>query len=268
MAATENLTLHRYTCSNTGYVEKLGDGVTLTLMQIPAGEFLMGSASDDRNGQDNERPQHRVKVPRFFMGRTSVTQAQWRVVAGYERVDIDLDLAPSGFKGDDLPVERVSWYEATEFCKRLSKELSRRHSPQSQPQYRLPSEAEWEYACRAATTTTYHFGDQIAENLANYDGGLESKVASYPANLWGLYDMHGNVWEWCEDDYHGSYDKAPTDGSAWIADKNTEYKIRRGGSWRYDPRNCRSAFRNDGTPAYRNYDIGFRVCCSAPRILQ
>jgi formylglycine-generating enzyme required for sulfatase activity len=258
--AADNLTLHRYPSTNTGYVEKLADGVELTMMQIPSGKFLMGSSDDDPEGQANERPQHEVTVPRFFMANTPVTQSQWRVVAVMPQIDLELTPDPSGFKVDDLPVESVSWNQATEFCQRLSVKTGL--------DYRLPSEAEWEYACRAETEAAYHFGPQITNELANYQGQQTTAVKTYPPNRWGLYDMHGNVWEWCEDDYHGSYEDAPKDGSAWVnPDRSKAKRILRGGSWIFNPRYCRSAYRSDDEPDYRFNSIGFRVVCAAPRTL-
>ena len=263
VAAAENVPLHRYQRANKGYVEALGDGATLTLMQIPAGELWMGTGAADAGGRAAERPQHRVQISRFFMGQSPVTQAQWRVVASYNRVDRDLEPAPSHFKGADLPVERVSWYDATEFCRRLS--------VRTRLVYRLPSEAEWEYACRAGTETAYHSGNWITTELANFrdgDGrgvGTTTAVKRYPANRWGLYDMHGNVWEWCQDHWHKNYDGAPTDGSAWLSSGNRNLRVCRGGSWDGDPGDCRSAYRIRVEPDDRYAFIGFRVCCSALR---
>ena len=207
------------------------------------------------------------------MGKYPVTQAQWRAIASTAKIDIDLETDPSNFKGDDLPVERVSWYNAVEFCKRLSRETKR--------EYRLPSEAEWEYACRAGTTTAFHFGETITGDLANYKA-TETYADEPKGEYWqktttvgyfqvakdfGLYDMHGNVWEWCEDDYHYNYEGAPTDGSAWISKDTNTTKILRGGSWFSPPHNCRSAYRIYSTPRGSNYYCGFRVVCSASRTL-
>jgi formylglycine-generating enzyme required for sulfatase activity len=250
------------------------------MLAIPGGEFLMG-ASDDENGDDREKPQHLVTVPPFYLGRVPVTQVQWRFIAGLRKVDRDLSSNPSHFKGDDLPVERVSWNDAVEFCARLSRHTGRA--------YRLPTEAEWEYACRAGTTTPFHFGETLNTDVANYDGnytyssGRKGKyrekttpVGSLSAaNAWGLLDMHGNVWEWCEDDRHSSYDDAPTDGNAWLDSENesstkninkNSTKIIRGGSWDYDPRNCRSAIRYSYSLDDRDDNTGFRVACAAPRL--
>jgi formylglycine-generating enzyme required for sulfatase activity len=161
-----------------------------------------------------------VTLGSFFMAQTPITQAQWREVAGWPRVERDLDPEPSHFEGDNRPVEQVSWLDAMEFCHRLSQRTGWK--------YTLPSEAQWEYACRAGTTTPFYFGDTISTELANYDGDYSygqspkgiyrqqtTDVASFPANAWGLHDMHGNVWEWCADHWHASYEGAPVDGSAW-----------------------------------------------------
>lgn len=180
----------------------------------------MGSA--DGEGSDNERPQHWVTVEPFWMGKYPVTQAQWRAIATLPKVDRELTANPSYFEGDSRPVERVSWRDAVEFCKRLSQRTGQN--------YRLPSEAEWEYACRAGTTTPFHFGETLTSALANYDAdstcGSElaserrqqtTSVDNFPANTFGLYDMHGNVDEWCADHWHDSYTGAPTDGSTWLS---------------------------------------------------
>jgi len=255
-----SLTLHRYNCINQGYTEDLGDGVSLTLMLIPDGEFMMGAPKDEPDSVDRERPQHLVRVSRFLMGRYPVTQAQWRVVAGYEKVDRELTLDPSNFKGDDLPVEGVSWYDAVEFCQRLSRTTGKN--------YHLPSEAQWEYACQAETETVYHFGDEITKDLANYLGEQTTPVGQYPANRWELYDLHGNVWEWCQDYWHENYEGAPTDGSGWIEGGESNRRVRRGGSWYDDAWFCRSACRDWCNPDGDYDDVGFRVCCSPPRAVQ
>jgi formylglycine-generating enzyme required for sulfatase activity len=247
----------------------------ISMVQIPAGRFLMGSPEDEPGRLDHEGPQHEVTLGAFFMAKTPITQAQWREVASWPRVERDLDPDPSYFKGDNRPVEQVSWHDAMEFCHRLSQRTGKN--------YTLPSEAQWEYACRAGTTIPFHFRPTISTDVANYDGnyiygyGQDSKgtyrqqttdVASFPANAWGLHDMHGNVWEWCLDKWHANYNGAPTDGSVWVEDvegeKNKELeKIRllRGGSWGSYPRYCRSAFRYGSRPVDRYFNIGFRVCC-------
>jgi len=269
------------------FVEILPNDVTLEMVAIPGGTFLMGAAEGE--GRDSERPQHKVTVPDFFMGKYQVTQAQWRAVAtGLPKIDRDLTPDPSNFKGDDRPVEQVNWYEAMEFCARLSEATGR--------DYRLPSEAEWEYACRAGTTTPFAFGETITPDLANYDGNFTygngpkgsyceetTDVGSFPANAFGLYDMHGNVYEWCLDIWHDNYKDAPNDGSPWLDDeaeeKRTEKKAKekrtesekprllRGGSWGNIPKNCRSAYRYWYVPGNRNGNYGFRLCCSVARTL-
>ena len=225
--------------------------LTLELVSIPGGVFLMGSPKDEPECYEDEGPQHKVQVPEFYMGKYPVTQAQWKAVAALPQVERNLDTDPSYFKGDDCPVERVSWYEAVEFCKRLSKHTGR--------EYRLPTEAEWEYACRAGTTTFFHFGDSLTSELANYDTNQTTPVGNYPPNAFGLYDMHGNVWEWCQDHWHDNYKGAPTDGSAWDDQGENDSRVLRGGSWIYIPRLCRSASRDYYLPGYRSSGVGFRV---------
>jgi formylglycine-generating enzyme required for sulfatase activity len=242
--------------------EDLGGGVWLDMLQIPAGGFLMGSPAGE--GVVDEKPQHYVTVPAFVMGKYAVTQAQWRAVAALPQVDVSLNIEPAKFVGADRPVEQVSWFEAMEFCRRLSR-FTRRP-------YRLPSEAEWEYACRAGTTTTFSFGETLTPRLARYrmnmgmgvaamtTTGETSKVGSYDPNAFGLFDMHGNVYEWCTDSWHEDYTDAPTDGSAWI-DNGDQRRLIRGGSWVDLPRFCRSALRDAYSPVLRNDLVGFRVAC-------
>jgi formylglycine-generating enzyme required for sulfatase activity/uncharacterized protein with von Willebrand factor type A (vWA) domain len=297
----------------------------IPMMYIPQGEFWMGTEDEEIerlmkkfrwDGFRRERPQHLVKVPAFYMSQTPITQAQWRAVASRTdlKVERNLNPDPSHFKDPpkpslkrevsdsppfegarggsptrwDRPVERVNWYDAVEFCARLSKLTGK--------EYRLPSEAEWEYACRAGTTTPFHFGETITGELANYyaretyAGEAEGEyreettpVGQFPPNAFGLYDMHGNVWEWCLDPWHKNYQgEPPRDGSVWdennndnryqslsistkklLADK--QIRVLRGGSWCNDPYYCRSASRyyldrRDGIGS----DFGFRVACVSP----
>jgi formylglycine-generating enzyme required for sulfatase activity len=276
--------------------EPLGNGVSSRLIEIPAGSFLMGSPNDEPKRSGNEVPQHVVRLEAFLMGQTPITQAQWREVASWtprdgERWGRQLPANPARFQAKDAadeqrepygvfrllegeastdqrPVERVSWEDAMEFCHRLSQRTGRRYS--------LPSEAQWEYACRAGTSTPFHYGDTLTTDLANYDGNAiyangpkgenrqqTSPVAHFPANAWGLHDMHGNVWEWCDDQWHGTYAGAPDDGRPWIDEKTDEkrYRLLRGGSWGFSPGVCRSAFRFNLHPDYRGSNVGFRVCC-------
>ncbi len=178
---------------------------------------------------------------------------------------------PAYFKGENRPIDNVSWEDASAFCQQLSQKTGNL--------YRLPSEAEWEYACRAGTTMPFHFGETIATNLANYDGnytygqGIKEthrnqtiSVGSFPANAFGLHDMHGNIWEWCEDYWHGNYEGAPTDGSAWLRE-NEANRLLRGGSFSDFPRLCRSASRDVDDAGFRSSSVGFRVVCSAPMTL-
>ena len=226
--------------------EKLNNSINLEMVYIPGGTFMMGSPEGE--GEGREKPQHEVAVQPFFMGKYPITQAQYQEVMGKNS---------SHFKGNDRPVEQVSWDDAVEFCKKLSKQTGK--------EYRLPSEAEWEYAARAGTTTAYCFGDTIIKELANYAGSGTTAVGKYPSNAFGLCDMHGNVWEWCEDNWHDSYKDAPNDGKAWLLGKSS-IKVRRGGSWNYFPGSCRSAYRDYASRADRLFFVGFRVVCVALRI--
>ncbi|MEO0827438.1 MAG: SUMF1/EgtB/PvdO family nonheme iron enzyme [Cyanobacteria bacterium J06635_15] len=246
--------------------EELGNNITLGLMMIPGDTFMMGSP--DGQGSDDERPQHEVAIKPFMMGKYAVTQAQWNAVAALPKVERELEADPSNFQGDNRPVERVSWDDAVEFCERLSQHTGR--------EYRLPSEAEWEYACRAGTSTPFQFGETLTSDLANYQAtstygsGPKGKyrqqttdVGSFPANAFGLYDMHGNVWEWCQDQWHDTYDGAPVDGSAWISSDDSVGRLLRGGSWYDFPDYCRSANRGRNARDGRYVDIGFRVVCAS-----
>jgi formylglycine-generating enzyme required for sulfatase activity len=238
------------------FVEDLGNDVTLEMVQIPGGTFTMGLPATEANRDDSESPQHEVTVPAFFMGRYQVTQAQYQAIVGNN---------PSHFKDANRPVEHVNWNDAVEFCKQLSKNLGRN--------YRLPSEAEWEYACRAGTKTPFYFGETITTDLVNYDGTVTpygsapkgvyreetTEVGKFPPNAFGLYDMHGNVWEWCQDYWHDNYQGAPSDGSAWLTGGNDARRLLRGGSWYDYPENCRSADRDWDAPVVRHYGIGFRL---------
>ena len=261
------------------FIQDLGNKIALDMVQIPGGTFVMGAPKTEEASRDNERPQHQVTISSFYMGKYPVTQAQWQAVASLAQVNRELNPHPSEFKGKNLPVEQVSWYDAVEFCDRLSRQTGK--------PYRLPSEAEWEYACRAGTTTPFHFGETITTDLANYHGtddkdrkwsgsyGRGPKgtyrqettvVGSFEvANAFGLYDLHGNVWEWCADNWHGNYERAPIDGSAWVEpinENDNDYRLLRGGSWNNAPEVCRCSFRSSNNPGdYRDYVVGFRVVC-------
>ena len=305
------------------FTETLETDFNLDMMQIPAGDFVMGTPPEEierlckeyeQESFREEAPQHLVSLSQFYMGKYPINQAQWKTVAKLDKVDINLEPEPSNFKenfqeqvdggstvvilAEQRPVEQVSWEEAKEFCARLSRETKRT--------YRLPTEAEWEYACRAVTSfqsavtsdqlseeeergliqewnkqyyQPFHFGETISTVIANYDGsakygrgeeGLHRKQTTPVgyfklANNFGLYDMHGNIWEWCEDDYHDSYEGSSRIGEAWInPDNSNTAKILRGGSWDDNPRSCRSTLRGFNDFGDRNYINGFRVVCSLP----
>ena len=229
----------------------LSGGVTLELIEIPAGSFCMGS----NDGETNERPVHQVTINySFYMGRFEVTQAQWQAVMGSN---------PSNFKGDfaepsiKLPVEQVSWDDAQNFINKLNE-------GNDGFSYRLPTEAEWEYACRAGTTGDY--AGNLSE-MAWYSENSENRthlVGQKQPNAWGLFDMHGNIWEWCQDWYHDSYSGTPTDGSAWLNGGGQKYRVLRGGSWgNKDAASLRSASRSRNTPDNRFYDKGLRIVAVA-----
>ncbi|MBD2360242.1 SUMF1/EgtB/PvdO family nonheme iron enzyme [Anabaena minutissima FACHB-250] len=240
----------------SSFVENLGNGVSLEMVQIPGGTFTMGSPESEKNRDSDESPQRQVRVPGFFMGKYEITQEQYQAIMG---------INPSNFKGEKRPVERVSWDDAVEFCEKLSQKTGKT--------YRLPSEAEWEYACRAGTTTPFYFGETITPDLVNYNGNFpygsapkgESRrettnVGIFPPNSFGLYDMCGNIWEWCQDVYNDSYQDAPRDGSAWLTSSDNDTRLLlRGGSWNNYSWDCRSASRANITRESRGNDVGFRL---------
>jgi formylglycine-generating enzyme required for sulfatase activity len=275
--------------------EALTDEVGLEMVAIPGGKFMMGSPESEHNRFEDENPQHQVTVQPFLMGKYPVTQAQWNAILNALPVERELNLDSPGFERDNLPIEDVDWDrvinlpitgvywdEAIEFCHRLSRDSGRN--------YRLPTEAEWEYACRAGTETPFYFGQTITPDLANYRGtdagNINEKwffsgtydrgpkgiyrnditpVDTFPPNAFGLYDLHGNVSEWCLDAWHGDYRDAPVDGSAWIVGGDDNV-VTRGGDFNHFPANCRSASRQLQTPErYSRYStISFRVVCEMP----
>ncbi len=216
---------------------------------IPPGSFMMGSPSGEKDSYDNERPQHRVTIAvPFSLGKAEVTQAEWEAVMGNN---------PSKFRGTNRPVEQVSWDDVQVFISKLNAKTGKR--------YRLPSEAEWEYAARAGTTTRHSWGDDVGKGNANcegcgsqWDNRETAPVGSFRPNRFGLYDMHGNVWEWVQDCWHDNYSGAPSDGSAWTG-PNSCPRVTRGGSWFYDPWDLRSAYRDVSSPVDRSYDLGVRL---------
>ncbi len=257
------------------FTQDLGNGVSLKMVLIPGGTFLMGSPESEDERERWEGPQHQVTVPAFFMGKFEVTQQQYQAVMGNN---------PSRFKGDNRPVEKVSWDDAVAFCQSLSDNET---SKQNGRTYRLPTEAEWEYACRAGTKTPFYFGEMIHTDWANYYGNsvygaskkgiarqqtTEVEMFKAHANAFGLCDMHGNVSEWCADDWHSSYTDKPENlkqnGSLiWLSSDEAE-KLLRGGSLGLYPRSCRSAHRNRyGHDERYNFNIGFRLVVSVSRTL-
>lgn len=248
----------------------LGKGIVLEIVYIPNGTFKMGSPVSENDHFNDEEPQHQVTIKSFYMGKYPVTQAQWHTVIGSNS---------SHFKDANLPIDRVSWDEAQEFLLKLNTLASVRASFITPLQFRLPSEAEWEYACRAGTTTPFYFGETITPEIANYYGkskynngpkgvyrDKKTDVGSFPPNAFGLYDMHGNVWERCADPYHKNYNDAPTDSSVWKAgtdkvDKSVGYVLR-GGYYRGYAYDCRSARRGQIIPDLWYSFIGFRVAAS------
>ena len=252
----------RYQATAACRRELLTDDIGLELVRVPSGEGVIGSK---RNGDNSIR---QISMKSFWIGKYPVTQAQWKAVSAFSKVERDLPDKPSHFEGDNRPVECVSWDDANEFCQRISKRTGRR--------YRLPSEAEWEYACRAGTTTSFHFGETLASNLANYHAsyifsseiegeykGETTDVGLFPANGFGLYDMHGNVWEWCLNGYCEDREYALTSNSGWLHSSEEKKYAVRGGSWIDSLTNCRSAHRYLLVHEYRCYYVGFRVVCSA-----
>jgi formylglycine-generating enzyme required for sulfatase activity len=278
------------------FTEALGLGAGLDLVSIPAGGFTMGAPADEPERQPDEGPGHHVTLAPFFIGAWPVTQAQWAAVisAHPDRFDRELDPSPSFFKGIDLPVESISWNQADEFCLRLAAITGRA--------YRLPSEAEWEYACRAGTTTPFNVGPTITPELANYCGtggavcgdsggksiasdvyndakyssgaygqgpvgvfrGTTTRPGTFPPNRFGLYDMHGNVWEYCLDKWADSYADTPLDGTAYLSGPSDSTRVLRGGSWSHNPAICRSAYRDSLDPSLLGWQgrIGLRVVCT------
>jgi formylglycine-generating enzyme required for sulfatase activity len=237
------------------FPEDLGNGIVLEMVYIPGGTFMMGCPKNEEGRLDSQSPQHQVTVPAFLAGKYPITQAQWQAVMGNN---------PSHFQGEKRPVENVSWDDAVEFCGKLSLQTGKK--------YRLLSEAEWEYACRAGTTTPFHFGETITPELVNYNGygpyakaptGLSREqttdVGSFPPNAFGLCDMHGNVWEWCSDTWHHDCNGGPTDGSSWETGGIRDGRVGRGSSWFDTAIACRSAYRAMAFVGLRSLFVGFRV---------
>jgi formylglycine-generating enzyme required for sulfatase activity len=215
----------------------------MKFVKIPSGSFLMGSDF----GYADEKPVHKVDIKGFEIMDCPVTNFDWCNILGIKLNN----------ETDNYPKTNVSWNDVQEFIVKLNE-------MEGGDEYRLPSAAEWEYACRAGTTTRYSFGDSESD-LGDYawygdnSGDKAQPVCQKQPNPWGLYDMHGNVCEWCQDKWHHNYKGAPVDGSAWESDDNDTHRVLRGGSWNNDAGRCRSASRNNGDPDYRSSNLGFRL---------
>jgi formylglycine-generating enzyme required for sulfatase activity len=227
----------------------LAEGIEMSLVYIPGGKFWMGSQ------RIHEYPRHLVEVGDFHLGKYPVTQCQWSAIVKLPQIDRPLMEFPASFQGANRPIENISWYDAVEFCRRLSTYTGEL--------YRLPSEAEWEYACRGGLESAYGYGDAISTELANFSGGTSrqetTRVGMFPPNRLGLHDMHGNVWEWCADYWHESYEGAPTDGKPWVTGGDSSYRVLRGGSWFNNQWNCRCSNRNWVHPEITSWLYGFRI---------
>ncbi len=244
----------RQTGTAQQFVEMLNAEVALELLAIPGGSFMMGSRAPQ--GYPDEMPQHRVTVEPFWMGRYPVTQEQWLAVMGKS--------TPCRFKGARRPVENVSWMEARKFCERLSSKTGRG--------YALPSEAQWEYACRAEMPGAFYCGETLTTDLANYCGEhiylkeppgpyrhVTTDVGSFPPNPWGVCDLYGNLWEWCADLWHENYEGVPAGDQPWQSRGDAELRVTRGGSWHDIPGACRSAARTPFKAVTGDDTVGFRV---------
>jgi formylglycine-generating enzyme required for sulfatase activity len=282
--------------TTAAFTEAIGSPAGLEMISIAAGGFIMGSPPDEPERQPNEGPQHQVTLSPFFLGASPVSQGQWAAVVSAHPDAIRRNLVPnpSFFKGINLPVETISWDNAEEFCLRLAAITGR--------PYRLPSEAEWEYACRGGTETPFNVGPTITPDLANYCGtggavcgesdgksiasdsyygmhyssgaygegptgifrGTTTPPGTFPRNRFGLYDMHGNVWEYCLDKVTADYTEAPLDGSAYLSGPPDALRMLRGGSWSHNPAICRSAYRDSNIPNSPGWQgrIGVRVACT------
>src|SRR6266498_4304980 len=235
--------------------EDLGDGISLDMILIPSGIFKMGSLP--QRGNPDEQPQHLVTIKSFMMGKFLITQGQWKAVLGR--------VPPCRFKGEGLPVERVSWNDAQRFCQRLSEMTG--------GDYQLPSETQWEYACRAGTSAPFSFGETITTEVANFNGEhaflheprgpyrhVTTEGGAFPPNAFGVHDMHGNLWEWCADTWLDDYGSSPRDGGSY-QNKDSHYRVARGGSWHEPPELCRSAARLRVLQSDADEFMGFRVVC-------
>ena len=253
-ASTRKVRLPHKLAARLCVFEDIGNGVTLEMLLIPSSIFQMGSPS--RTGNPDEQPQHLVTVKSFMMSRFLATQGQWKVVMGM--------LPRCRFKGEDMPIEQVSWKDAQRFCERLSKR-SGRH-------YQLPSETQWEYACRAGAVTPFSFGETLTIDVANFNGKhtfreeprgfyrhTTTQGVTFPPNAFGLHDLHGNLWEWCADNWLDDY-SSPRDSNSY-QNRDNRYRTVRGGSWHEPPDLCRSASRLKVLESEADEFTGFRVVC-------
>lgn len=250
------------------YIEGI-DNVNFEMIAIPGGTFLLGSSENELERNFDESPQQEISIPSFYLSKYAVTQAQWQAVSALPVIKHKLNSTPSYFTGENLPVEQVSWEEAVEFCARLAAKTGK--------SYQLPSETQWEYACRGNIIAPFSFGATITPDIVNYNGNNSYakvlpgvfrrrtiEVGSLQiANPFGIYDMHGNIWEWCQDIYHSSYKNCPTDGSAWedLADMPITWRVVRGGAWNSPAKQCRAAARHKLLPDIRSHHVGFRIIC-------
>ncbi|BAQ61373.1 serine/threonine kinase [Geminocystis sp. NIES-3708] len=255
------LTLNRSQKEADYFEIKLANNILLEMINIPQGNFVMGTPDIEQGRSVDETPEHEVSISNFFVSKYLITQSQYLGV---------MNENPSFFVGENKPVENISWFSAQNFCAKLSALTGKK--------FRLLSEAEWEYVCRANTNTPFSFGRTITPELANYkasfgygdgSGGKwrqeTTEVGIFTANNFGLYDLHGNVWEWCEDHWHENYHQAPIDGSAWLeTEKNVDEdfpRVIRGGSWDDTAYYCRAGVRLWTLPQFKGKLIGFRVAC-------
>lgn len=265
--SSTNLSLNKVEKEGDFFEVQLSENNRLEMVHIPQGQFIMGTPETEQGRSKDETPQHEVSIESFFVSKYPITQKQYLAV---------MQENPSFFQGENKPVENISWFDAEKFCEKLSSLTEKK--------FRLLTESEWEYVCRAGTTTPFSFGRSITPELANYkanygygdgSGGKwkqeTTEVGSFYANDFGLYDLHGNVWEWCQDHWHENYHDRATNGSAWLnipSDEDDDLpedlpRVIRGGSWDDTAYYCRSGVRLWTLPQFKGKLIGFRVACDS-----